>query len=51
MKNFLKDEYVIEYAGELIDVKTARQREEEYSKDQSKGCYMYFFKFKERQYW
>ena len=51
MKNFFKGEYVVEYVGELINIKTAIQREDKYSKDRTKGCYMYYFKYKEKRYW
>ena len=51
MRNFAKGDFIVEYAGELIDIGTAKNREQEYSMDASKGCYMYYFKFKEKQYW
>ena len=41
----------MEYAGDLIDVKKAKEREGEYSMDLSKGCYMYYFKANGKQYW
>ena len=40
----------MEYAGNLIDIGTAKELESEYSMDTSKGCYMYYFKHKGRQY-
>ena len=40
----MKGEFVVEYAGDLINIDSANQRENEYSMDVSKGCYMYYFK-------
>ena len=51
LRNFAKGDFIVEYAGELIDIGTAKNREQEYSMDASKGCYMYYFKFKEKPYW
>ncbi|OQR68483.1 N-lysine methyltransferase SETD8-like [Tropilaelaps mercedesae] len=36
-------DFVLEYAGDLIDLKEARRREELYMRDTSVGCYMYYF--------
>ena len=51
MKTFNKGDFVVEYAGELIDIGTAKDLESKYSMDASKGCYMYYFKHKGKQYW
>ena len=51
MKDFSKGEFVVEYAGDLIDIGTAKDLEAKYSMDTSKGCYMYYFKHKGKQYW
>ena len=51
VKGFSKGDFVVEYSGELIDIGTAKDLEAKYSQDASKGCYMYYFKHKERQYW
>ncbi len=48
---FARGEFVVEYAGDLIDVCEAKQRESDYSLDLSTGCYMYYFKHKGKQYW
>lgn len=40
---FSKDEFVIEYIGTLLDLKTAKAKEGMYSHDPSKGCYSYYF--------
>lgn len=51
MRDFAKGEFVVEYAGDLIDIGTAKDLEAKYSMDASKGCYMYYFKHKEKQCW
>lgn len=50
-KEFSKGDFVVEYAGELIDVAFARQREKDYGANPAIGCYMYFFSIGTRQYW
>ena len=50
-RNLFKGEFVVEYSGDLIDVKQAKEREGEYSMDLTKGCYMYYFKANNKQYW
>ena len=51
-KRFVKGDFVVEYAGDLIEGTTAaKSREKKYAKDSSKGCYMYYFKHKSKQYW
>ncbi|XP_015115334.1 N-lysine methyltransferase KMT5A-A [Diachasma alloeum] len=49
-REFNKGEFVVEYVGELIDQVTAKKREAEYAKDQSTGCYMYYFQHRGHQY-
>ncbi|XP_005103412.1 N-lysine methyltransferase KMT5A [Aplysia californica] len=49
-KNFDKGDFVVEYAGDLLDIPTAREKELEYGKNPEIGCYMYFFKCGEKQY-
>jgi len=49
-KTFEKGEFVVEYAGDLIDTAEAKCREKLYSKDLSAGCYMYYFKHKGQQF-
>ncbi|KAH9383773.1 hypothetical protein HPB48_025543 [Haemaphysalis longicornis] len=44
-------DFVLEYAGELIDVNEAKQREQIYAADTSVGCYMYYFTCRNKQYW
>jgi len=50
VRDFVKGEFVVEYAGDLIDIGTAKDLEAKYSMDTSKGCYMYYFKHKGKQY-
>eukprot|EP00092_Neocalanus_flemingeri_P021180 GFUD01022954.1.p1 GENE.GFUD01022954.1~~GFUD01022954.1.p1 ORF type:complete len:313 (-),score=75.46 GFUD01022954.1:267-1205(-) len=50
VKDYSKGEFVVEYAGDLVDIKTAEDLEAKYSMDTSKGCYMYYFKYKGKQY-
>ena len=50
-RHFSKGEFVVEYAGELIDMCEAKEREKSYAQDQNTGCYMYYFKYQNTQYW
>lgn len=50
-RDFAKSDFVVEYAGDLIDIGSAKERESKYSLDLSTGCYMYYFKHKGKQYW
>ncbi|XP_077510667.1 SET domain containing 8 [Amblyomma americanum] len=43
-------DFVLEYAGELIDMQEAKLREEIYAADTSVGCYMYYFTCRNKQY-
>lgn len=49
-RTFSKGEFVVEYIGDLIDVREAKEREKIYSQDSSKGCYNYYFTFQNQQY-
>ncbi|XP_061499188.1 histone-lysine N-methyltransferase Set8 [Anopheles gambiae] len=49
-RSFAKGEFVVEYIGDLISVAEAKQREQVYSKDDSTGCYMYYFRHKNVQH-
>uniref|UniRef100_A0A915DFH0 [histone H4]-lysine(20) N-methyltransferase n=1 Tax=Ditylenchus dipsaci TaxID=166011 RepID=A0A915DFH0_9BILA len=44
LRSFEKDEFVVEYKGEIISYKEAKIREDEYGKDSKIGSYMYFFR-------
>lgn len=48
---FARGEFVVEYIGELIEQNEADRREEIYAKNTAVGCYMYYFKHKEQQWW
>ena len=50
-KDFQRKEFVCEYAGEFLDLKEAKKRERVYKQDQSVGCFMYYFDFKDKKYW
>ena len=50
-RGFAKGEYLVEYAGELVDRVVAKDRDAKYSTDQRLGCYMYYFTYKDRGYW
>ena len=40
---FAQDDFVVEYAGDLIDTHEAEIRDEKYSNDPKYGSYMYYF--------
>jgi hypothetical protein len=50
-RDYDKGEFVVEYAGDLIDVGSAKERESKYSLDLTTGCYMYYFKHSNKQFW
>ncbi|VDD87161.1 unnamed protein product, partial [Enterobius vermicularis] len=50
LKDFQKNDFVIEYKGELIDSGTARAREKKYAEDSSIGSFMYFFNYGNKHY-
>lgn len=50
LKPFAKNEFVVEYKGDTIDIQTAKLREKQYAQDPSIGSYMYFFTFNNKQY-
>ncbi|XP_064613076.1 N-lysine methyltransferase KMT5A-like [Liolophura sinensis] len=50
-QDFRRGGFVVEYAGDLIDLNTAKLREEEYAQRPDKfGCYMYYFTHKNKNY-
>ncbi|XP_063889960.1 histone-lysine N-methyltransferase Set8-like isoform X2 [Scylla paramamosain] len=49
-RKFKKGEFVVEYIGDLIDVREAKERESRYAQDATKGCYNYYFTFQNQQY-
>ena len=50
-RRFVKADYIVEYAGDLLSESDALLREAEYQADPTKGSYMYFFEYKGKQYW
>jgi [histone H4]-lysine20 N-methyltransferase SETD8 len=48
---FQRGEFVIEYIGDFISLSEAQDREAKYAADDNTGCYMYYFKHNEQQYW
>jgi len=40
---FYKNEFVVEYAGQLVNRAVAKSREAKYSANEKLGCYMYYF--------
>lgn len=49
-RSFEKGEFVCEYAGEIISYQLAKEREQKYARDETIGCYMYFFEHKSKSY-
>ncbi|XP_017026776.1 histone-lysine N-methyltransferase Set8 [Drosophila kikkawai] len=47
---FKRNEFVVEYVGDLISISEASEREKRYALDENAGCYMYYFKHKTQQY-
>jgi len=48
---FTRGEFVVEYAGDLVDLGVAKQREQDYSNNLHVGCYMYYFQHAGKNYW
>ncbi|KAL3085316.1 hypothetical protein niasHS_010385 [Heterodera schachtii] len=46
-KCFQRGEFVVEYKGDLISVKTAQLREQRYAKDENVGSFMYYFRHRD----
>ncbi|XP_054841249.1 N-lysine methyltransferase KMT5A-like [Eublepharis macularius] len=47
-KPFQKGDFLLEYCGEVIDLREAKLREQVYSCSERKHCYMYYFKFNDK---
>uniref|UniRef100_A0AC35TLY9 [histone H4]-lysine(20) N-methyltransferase n=1 Tax=Rhabditophanes sp. KR3021 TaxID=114890 RepID=A0AC35TLY9_9BILA len=47
---FKKNDFVVEYKGNLIEARLAAKLEQKYAKNESIGSYMYFFKHKGKSY-
>ena len=50
-EGFAKDDYVLQYVGDLIPDSEAKKREQKYAKDPFVGSFMYFFKHNEQRWW
>lgn len=50
-KHIKRGEFVLEYYGELIDYEEAKEREALYATKENTGCYMYYFKFRNKRFW
>lgn len=48
---FQKDQFVVEYHGELLEIADAKARESQYAQDPTTGCYMYYFRYHDKTYW
>lgn len=47
-KKFYRNDYIVEYAGELLTQAEAKHRESIYGRNHQIGCYMYYFKYGEK---
>ncbi|CAF4414115.1 unnamed protein product, partial [Rotaria magnacalcarata] len=47
-KKFYRNDYIVEYAGELLTQAEAKHRETLYGRNHKIGCYMYYFKWGEK---
>ncbi len=47
-KKFYRNDYIVEYAGELLTQNEAKYRENLYGRNHKIGCYMYYFKWGEK---
>ncbi|KAI6240902.1 [Histone H4]-lysine(20) N-methyltransferase [Aphelenchoides fujianensis] len=47
---FAKDQFVVEYKGDMLPYAAARAREVAYAQDPKIGCYMYFFEYQNKRY-
>ncbi|KHN79023.1 putative histone-lysine N-methyltransferase set-1 [Toxocara canis] len=50
LKAFTKNEFVVEYKGEMIDIHVAKMREKKYAEDSSIGSFMYYFKHNNKHF-
>ncbi|XP_042913754.1 N-lysine methyltransferase KMT5A-like, partial [Parasteatoda tepidariorum] len=49
-KPLKRGDFVLEYHGELIDYTEACKRERLYAMKENTGCYMYYFKYRNKRY-
>ena len=51
-RRFEKGEFVVEYAGKLLNPAAAKEQSDEYNDEDPLGmAYMYYFPFQGQQYW
>ena len=50
MKNFMRGDYILEYAGTLLTKNEAVQMDEKYNQAKA-GSFMYYFKHQDIPYW
>jgi len=50
-RDFFKGQFVVEYSGTLLTHRQATAKAEEYRQQPSVGCYMMFFRFKDKPCW
>ncbi len=48
---FNTGEFVVEYRGDLLELKKAKEKLAEYEKDDTLGSFMYYFRSRDRPYW
>ena len=51
IRKFSIGQFILEYAGDHIEIDRAKILEVEYSLDKSKGSFMYYFKHREKWHW
>ncbi|KAI1901182.1 hypothetical protein AGOR_G00057550 [Albula goreensis] len=49
-RSFRKGQFVVEYHGDLLQIKDAKKREEQYAQNPATGCYMYYFQHLNKTY-
>uniref|UniRef100_A0A914HVB6 SET domain-containing protein n=2 Tax=Globodera TaxID=31242 RepID=A0A914HVB6_GLORO len=47
LKSFQRGEFVVEYKGDIINIKTAHSREQGYACDENVGSFMYYFRHRD----
>ncbi|XP_052447450.1 N-lysine methyltransferase KMT5A-A [Carassius gibelio] len=50
VRAFQKDQFVVEYHGDLLEIADAKARETLYAQDPATGCYMYYFRHHDKTY-
>lgn len=48
---FQRGQFVVEYHGELLEIKDAKEKESQYAQDPTTGCYMFYFRYLDKSYW